>query len=210
VRVPATGPVSRRSLCTGGVVVLSSAWVAPSGSAVEPRAPRPAVWVVGDSVTVYAEGALRSRLASTVAGSVEVDAEIGRNIALLDDLVRQRLARTSPPRTMVLALGTNPAAGWTLSDYRRVVDSIPDSITVVLVTVFRSPGTVPGSVLRRMDDYSRWMRSIARSRDNVRLAPWRGRVSGHDTRYLLDGVHPNRRGARLFADLVAEAVAQGR
>jgi hypothetical protein len=109
---------------------------------------------------------------------------------------------------MVLALGTNPDAGWTLTDYRRVVDSIPDSVTVVLVTVFRSRGTASASVLGRMDDYSRWMRSIASQRDNVCVAPWRGRVTGHANRFLVDGVHPNQRGAAVFADVVADAVAQ--
>lgn len=197
-----------RSACAGALLLLASTLVPSSASALEPRAPRPAVWVVGDSVTVYAAGALRSRLSSTVDGLIEIDAEIGRNVDLLDDLVRQRLARTDRPRTMVLALGTNPDAGWTVSDYRRVVDSIPDSTTVVLVTVFRRSGTVPASVQRQMDDYSRWMRSIARARDNVCLAPWRGRVSGTGDRYLLDGVHPNQRGSRVFADVVAEAVAQ--
>jgi lysophospholipase L1-like esterase len=197
-----------RSACAGALLLLASTLVPSSASALEPRAPRPAVWVVGDSVTVYAAGALRSRLSSTVEGRIEIDAEIGRNVDLLDDLVRQQLARTDRPRAMVLALGTNPDAGWTLSDYRRVVDSIPDSITVVLVTVFRSRGTVPASVLHQLDDYSRWMRSIARTRDNVCVAPWRGRVSGRGEHYLLDGVHPNRRGSRLLADVVAEAVAQ--
>lgn len=199
-----------RSACAGAMLLLASTLVPSSASAVEAREPRPAVWVVGDSVTVYAADALRSRLAATMAGRIEVDAEIGRSVDLLDDLVRQQLARTGRPRTMVLALGTNSEVGWTLSDFRRVVDSIPDSITVVFVTVFRSRGTVPASVLRQLADYSRWMRSIARTRDNVCLARWRGRVSGRGARYLLDGVHPNQRGARVFADVVTKAVARCR
>jgi len=177
-------------------------------SAGEAAPARPAVWVVGDSVTVYAADALRSRLASTLEGRVEIDAEIGRNVVVLDDLVRQRLAGADLPRTMVLALGTNPAAGWTQRDYRRVLDRIPDSVAVVLVTVFRTRGTAAGAVVEQMGDYSRWMRALAASHDNVCLAPWRARVRAQPGRYLLDGVHPNVRGDGLFADVVSDAVGR--
>lgn len=197
-----------RCACAGAVLLLASTLLPSSASAVEARAPRPAVWVVGDSVTVYSEDALRSRLAATVRGRIEIDAEIGRNVQRLDDLVRRQLSRTNRPRTLVLALGTNAHPDWTSRDFRRVLDSIPDSITVVLVTVYRSRGTVSASVVRQLDDYSRWMRSLAAARDNVCLAPWRGRVRTHPGRYLLDGVHPNQRGAAVFADVVADAVAQ--
>lgn len=190
-----------------GLLLLAATLAPSSASAREQEPARAAVWVVGDSVTAYAEGALRSRLETTVQGRVEIDAEIGRNVVTLDDLVSQQLARTGRPRTMVLALGTNPDPDWTLKDYRRVLDSIPDSITVVVVTVFRSRGTVAASTLRQMENYSRWLRSLAASQpDNVCVAPWRGRVTGHDDLYLLDGVHPNQRGARVFADTVTQAV----
>ena len=189
-------------------LLLPVTLIPSSAPAVASTPARAAVWVVGDSVTVYAEDALRSRLATAVEGRVSIDAEVGRNVVLLDDLVRRQLARTGSPRTMVLALGTNPDADWTRHDYRRVVDSIPDSVTVVLVTVFRSDGTASAAVVEEMRDYSRWMRILAASRDNVCLAPWRARVRAHPGRYLLDGVHPNQRGARVLADLVADAVAQ--
>jgi len=200
--------MTTRRACAAALLLLATALAPAPASARETKTVRPAIWVVGDSVTVYSEDALRSRLEASADGRVEIDAEIGRNVVTLDDLVHQQVARTGRPRTMVLALGTNPDERWTLTDYRRVVDSIPDSVTVVLVTVFRSRGTVPASVLRQMDDYSRWMRSLAADRDNVCVAPWRGRVRGHADRYLLDGVHPNQRGAAVFADAVADAVLQ--
>jgi hypothetical protein len=197
-----------RGACAGGLLLLATTLVPSSASALELKAQRPAVWAVGDSVTVYSADALRSRLSATLDGPIRIDAEIGRNVDQLDDLVRQQLARGRRPKTMVLALGTNPDPGWTLVDYRRVVDAIPDSVTVVLVTVFRSRGTASAPVLQQMNDYSRWMRRIARSRDNVCLAPWRSRVRAHPGRYLRDGVHPNDRGARAFADVIAGATAQ--
>jgi hypothetical protein len=196
-----------RRAWAGALLLVAAAVVPTSASAREARIVRPAVWVVGDSVTVFSQDALRSRLETSMEGRVEIDAEMGRNVVMLDDLVTQQLARARP-RTMVLALGTNPDPSWTLKDYRRVVDSIPASITVVLVTVFRSRGSTAEAVVQQMDDYSRWMRTLAASRDNVCFARWRGRVSGRGERYLLDGVHPNQRGARVFADTVAEAVAR--
>jgi hypothetical protein len=197
-----------RCACASAVLLLATTLAPSPASAVQARPARPAVWVVGDSVTVYAADTLRSRLSAALDGRVEVDAEIGRNVVELDDLVRQQLAQSRRPGTMVLALGTNADQGWTLRDYRRVVDSIPDSTAVVLVTVFRSRGSASATVLQQMDDYSRSMRILAASRDNVCLAPWRSRVRTHDHGYLLDGVHPNQRGARVFADVVADAVAQ--
>jgi hypothetical protein len=195
-----------RRVGVAALLLLATSLVPSSASAREARTVRPAVWVVGDSVTVFSEDALRSQLETSVEGRVEIDAEMGRNVVELDDLVTQQLARTGRPRTMVLALGTNPDPSWTLKDYRRVVDSIPASITVVLVTVFRSRGTAAEAVVEQMDDYSRWMRTLAASRDNVCLAPWRARVGSHPERYLLDGVHPNERGDRVLAHVVSDAV----
>jgi hypothetical protein len=195
-----------RRVGVAALLLLATSLVPTSASAREARTVRPAVWVVGDSVTVFSEDALRSQLETSVEGRVEIDAEMGRNVVELDDLVTQQLVRTGRPRTMVLALGTNPDPSWTLKDYRRVVDSIPASTTVVLVTVFRSRGTAAEAVVEQMDDYSRWMRTLAASRDNVCLAPWRASVRTNPDRYLVDGVHPSERGDRLFADVVSDAV----
>jgi hypothetical protein len=199
--------MSRRTCVAALALLVAGLGAIPAAQAQPSADRRTAVWVVGDSVTVYSEVALRAQLASTVDGRVEVNAVSGRNVVELDDLVRSRLAQGTWPRTMVLALGTNPDPVWTRSDYRRVLDSIPDSISVVLVTVYRAPGTAPAAVLRELASYSRWMRQLAGSRANVCLAPWRARAQQHPERYTLDGVHPNDRGADVFADLVTAAVA---
>jgi len=197
----------RACLAAAGSLLLAGLVPSPAFGTAQPRAGhRPAVWVVGDSVTVFSEGPVRSALRAAADGQVEIDAESGRNVLLLDDLVRQQLVRDRLPRTMVLALGTNPDPSWTRNDFRRVVDSIPDSVSVVLVTVYRAPGTAPAWVLRSMADYSRWMQELAAGRDDVCLAPWRARVKPRAERLTLDGVHPNSRGADVFARVVAEAV----
>ena len=194
-----------------GAAALTLVLAGPlSAAPAEARRPsaRPAVWMVGDSVTAYAEGALSSRLAESVDGRVEIDAENGRNVQVLDDMVRDELARARRPRTMVLALGTNPAADWGRRDFRRVVDSIPHTISVVLVTVFRTDVYASRAMRRRLADYSRWMRHLAATAENVCVAPWRGTVRGHTDEYLFDGVHPNEVGIEVLADLVADAVVR--
>lgn len=195
-----------RSWTAALLLVAVSGWATPA-EAQESKG-GPAVWMVGDSVTAYAEAALSYRLAESVDGRVEIDAESGRNVVVLDDMVRDELDRARRPRTMVLALGANPADDWTRRDYREVVDSIPSSISVVLVTVFRTYEAAPGTIRQQMADYSRWMRAIAATRDNVCIAPWRGTVRGHADEYLIDGVHPNQVGADVMAGLVADAVVQ--
>lgn len=204
-RARAARDVRARSAAAALVLILAAPTPA-TAEAPQRSGSRPDVWMVGDSVTAYAETALRSRLAETVDGRVEIDAEIGRNVVVLDDLVRDELSRARRPRTMVLALGANPADSWHRRDFRRVVDSIPRTISVVLVTVFRNHNYASPAIRRQMADYSRWMRSIAATRSNVCVAPWRGTVRGHAAEYLLDGAHPNERGAAVLADLVADTV----
>lgn len=165
------------------------------------------MWMVGDSVTVYSEAALSSRLAEAVDGRVEIDAENGRNVVVLDDMVQDELARARP-RTMVLALGANPASEWRRRDLRQVVDSIPAGIAIVLVTVYRHDAYGTRAVRQLLADYSHWMRAIADRRDNVCIAPWRGTVRQHATEYLIDGAHPNETGAAVLAGLVTDAVVE--
>lgn len=183
--------------------LLTPATAHASGS----RAPSRLAWVVGDSLTVLGRSALQRRLEPLVS-EVEIDAVGGRPVAELDDLVKARLARGARPDVMVLALGTNPSAGWGRDDYARVVDRIPAGVAVVLVTVYRGEESSLPATVRSMDRYSRAMRALAGERANVRTAPWRSAASQHPGRLLVDGVHQTVRGTRVWAELVADAVGR--
>lgn len=205
----AESPLGRRSalalVAAPAMTVLTSATTdaAPTSASASGR-PRLA-WVVGDSIAVLGRAALRQRLASSV-GEVEINAVSGRRVARLDALVKKRLARGDRPDVMVLALGTNPSPGWHRDDYERVVDTIPDGVAVVLVTLYRSDTSELPAVVPTMQHYSRAMRSVACARANVCTAPWRAAASRRPGPLLLDGVHPTSRGSRVWARLIGDAV----
>jgi len=165
------------------------------------------VWVVGDSITAGSKARLRDRLRRSVRRAVYIDGVGGRNVSTLDELVTQRVRRGATD-VMVLALGTNSDPSWTRSDYLRAVDAIPESTAVILVSVYksRSAATATAAVLRRMANYSRWMREIASARSNVCLADWRKAASREPRRLLADGVHPSAAGKAVWVRLVGNAV----
>jgi lysophospholipase L1-like esterase len=165
------------------------------------------VWVVGDSITARSRARLRDRLRRSVARAVYIDGVGGRNVSTLDELVSQRIRRGATD-AMVLALGTNSSRSWSKADYLRAVDAIPESTAVVLVTVYKShsAATATPAVLRRMADYSRWMREIASARSNVCVADWRKAASREPRRLLEDGVHPSAAGKAVWVSLVGRAV----
>lgn len=188
------------------LVVAAVLGAPPSVSATEASRSRPrTAWVVGDSITYLGTTTLRTRLRQNISGSIRIDGVPGRSVADLDNLVAAELRSGTAPDVMVLALGTNPSPTWRRVDYERVVDSIPDTTAVVLVTVYRTRASMGTVVARRMGAYSKWMREIAASRSNVCIAKWRAAVEPTPGRLLFDGVHPNEEGQRVWAGLLAAA-----
>ncbi|HET6940454.1 MAG TPA: SGNH/GDSL hydrolase family protein [Nocardioides sp.] len=188
-------------------VVIGAMGASPPGSASERFDTGPSTaWVVGDSITYQGEETLRQELRADVSGSISIDGVPGRSVADLDDLVASELTTEADPDVMVLALGSNPSPVWRRGDYRSVVESIPDTTVVVLVTVYRTDVSEGPVVARRMAAYSRWMREIAAGRSNVCLAKWRAAVKPDPQRLLFDGVHPNDQGQQVWAGLIRSAV----
>lgn len=164
------------------------------------------VYVVGDSIAAGARFELWRRHPDWV-----VDARPGRPVERLPRLVDRIVGANPSPRVVVLALGTNASAGWDRSDYAAAVDAFPPSTWVHLVTPYRDPRLWGRD--RRWDQWAEhtgvhaaWMREVADSRPHVAVIRWR-RMVQHRPLLLHDGTHPNRRGKRRWADLVAGTVA---
>lgn len=185
------------------LAALASLGGTPSAQAAEAGG----TWMVGDSITVLGTPALRYHRPDW-----EINAARGRPVGDLKALVRQRfsllerLARGTPA-TLVIALGTNATLGWTADDYREAVRMVPARTTVVFVTTYRDGQAyaLEGRYSQRPElqtHYSAWMRQVAGERPRTCLVEWRRKVMAHPE-LLRDGTHPNARGQRVWAAMVA-------
>jgi lysophospholipase L1-like esterase len=164
--------------------------------APDPRPPRDAnVLVVGDSLVARMPGL--------------GDINLGVNGETVDD-VRDRIPTLAAarPRRIVLLAGANDllrgsSVADTASDYRRLLDAIPDTVEVVILSVPPMDDTRQ----RRIPDPETLAHLNARL---ARLAPrfvdLTQRLAGADgriePRFTSDGIHLNDAGYAAIADLV--------
>lgn len=151
---------------------------------------RPSVWMVGDSLGVSTEPALRKH-----GVSWEITAIAGRNVSTMPYYVDERKTNPSPVSTAILSLGTNAVPGWTKANFRAQADRFNK---VMMVTTYRDPVKWPNTVDYRRRaiiqyHYSAWMREIDSERPNTCVADWRKYIEDrYRVRYQLlasDGVH---------------------
>lgn len=158
---------------------------------------RPTTFMVGDSITYRAwAGPLKTK-----APSWEVTAIGGRKVSTLPFYVSDRLANPSRVKVAVIALGTNPATGWTKADYQAQVDRFPSTTRVVFVTPYRGPKWAGASTV---GTYAKWMNEIDAARPNVCMARWRAWAVAHP-RAISDGIHPTGTAQQVWVKLVTDA-----
>lgn len=158
-------------------------------------------YMVGDSMTARSAKQIR-----VLRPDWDVDGVGGRQAARLVPLVRDHVNRAAGPSSeVVIALGSNEM-GASAATYRRAVDLLPASTTVVLVTVYRDPRVFGQDRDDRLARISRWMRVLAERRSNVCVADWRAAALRFGDLVISDGVHPNALGKRVFAALVVAAM----
>lgn len=206
--VPALASAPTGSL---GPSDASGAYVDPDGALlVDSASYRPPVFVVGDSMTWRSYYVLRS---SGVPW--EVSAFPGREVAMLPELLRDRLANPSPLSTVVVELGTNASAGWTEGSLRAAVALLPASTRVVLVTPYRGLRYVAANgygykdLRKNSAAYATWYRRLAAARPRACVAEWRPVAAAHHE-LMVDGIHPTFRGKKVLVSLVERAVARCR
>lgn len=154
------------------------------------------VTIIGDSITVGATAALKSKF--TYLTDDQIDAKVSRRWDQGLDV-----ARSMPLNDIVVfALGTNnPAPAVNQNDIDELLSIVGDR-TVVLVTNF---GT--------HSDYSAnndLFRNLAKENSNIIVADWEAEVSKDPSRYIAANdttqVHPNAEGQDLFAQVIYDAV----
>ena len=166
-----------------------------------PSAPRGTL-LLGDSVAWRAADEL-----ADLRPGWTLDAVPGRVVYALGRRLDHYLAQHRPPAVVVVALGTNPGAGWVLGDYLEAVETLPDSTRVVWVTPYRSSERRPGNppwLVQEVRRVSEAMSRAAQIRPGSCLVDWGADARSRDL--LLDGVHPTRAAEGTWARLVSRGV----
>jgi lysophospholipase L1-like esterase len=180
----------------------------------EPSAEPPAkVIIVGDSITVGSFDAIERELAAAGVPDVQIDAAVGRRIAIGDGeaqplngvaAVEGLLASGASADTWVIALGTNDVGQYDeTGEYlttAQLLALIPASARLVWVDT-----CLPGRQ-EQSDRFNATMSAQVAERDDAEVAAWSD-VCTADGLLLDDQVHPTNAGEDAFAVLIREAVA---
>jgi lysophospholipase L1-like esterase len=197
-------------LAVAGVLSLSAC--SDDGAGPGSGQPPASVWVLGDSITVLSDTAIRTELAAAGVVAQGIDAESGRRIAVGDDTplngiaAMQRLIDQGiTADTWVIALGTNDAGQYASGEEEQAVMAqllalIPAESEVVWVDT-----CLPG----REDQTDRINDSIAAvldDREGASIAKWSD-VCTDEGVLVADLVHPTPAGQQLFAELILDAIS---
>ncbi len=159
------------------------------------------VLIIGDSITVRSESALKSLMPN-----VSINAEVGRHFNTGLDILKNT-PQSGLRNILVFALGTN-ANGTNETNARAVIDYVGSSRQVIFVTNY-SLGA---------HDYTQnnaLFKSLANEYNNVIVADWSAAVSGNPNEYIANeggsmDVHPTiPAGTELFAKTIYNTITNG-
>ena len=167
------------------------------------------VAMVGDSITLGSEPALRQAFGELRVDLIAIDAENGRRMTI-DGAVNSGLeavddvAADGPPDLWVVALGTNDVGHYDGPDeYRAAIDDVlaalPADVPLVWVGVYLEADA------ERSEAFNETLREVLDERGNATIVDWA--TTADDGDVLADGVHPDDNGTTLFALLVAGGVS---
>ena len=185
----------------GNIVTLGATVTTTiTGLAGEPVDPRPAtvvapphVLVIGDSVAVGATPALQRAL----DGDVTIDAAVGRQFAVLGDVIRFYTERDRLPANLVIHLGSNgPVSDKVLDD---ALGALAPGTRAFVVNV-RVPKPWSGSSNAAIE------RAVTRWPDTARLVDWNAASRAHGDWFAADGVHLTVAGGDAYAALIKAAI----
>ncbi len=164
---------------------------APSPSPL-PR-PSPAITAIGDSVML---GAGRTLVATL--GGVEVDAEVGRQVTTMIDILQARRASGQLGEVVIIQGGDNGTfSGRQFDEIMKALDGVR-KVVFVNVKVPRQWEGPNNAVLR--EGVERHPHAI--------LVDWHGASRDRPEFFWEDGIHLRPEGAEVYASLIAAAVAE--
>jgi len=131
-------------------------------------------------------------------GSVLVDAEESRNMAVADDLIAQYDAEGKLGEYVVVALGTN-TQNFTVDATYWMMGEFPAGHKLILVTPFG---------LDYMETTAQFFRDLARDHDYITVADWNLAIRDHVDLLAPDGMHMGTDESRqIYANVIAQAIA---
>ena len=136
------------------------------------------------------------------------DAIGGSPVNSLPSRVQEMATTVGYSRNIILAMGTNPSDNWNKQNYINVVDSIPTTSNVILVTCYRGykAGGERWGGAEQVDQYSEWMNEIASTRPNVTVLKWKWHVL-RGAVVLSDGIHARPDDGEIFwANMINDGV----
>lgn len=157
----------------------------------------PTVLMVGDSLTWRGTDELAHLRPDWV-----IDGQSGRNLGQLPERLDRYEADRGVPTGLVVALGTNPARGYTAAKLRAQLARLPESTPVMVVLPYRRRGPNSVQQVRQVDRANKLLTTVVAGRPHACTADWRGLVA-KNPELLVDGTHQVRRAEARWARLVS-------
>jgi peptidoglycan/LPS O-acetylase OafA/YrhL len=188
---PPTTPVPRRPEVTPAVAVSPSAAAPAVGPPSAAPSASPPILAFGESVMLQSAKALAHDL-----GPVRVDAAVGRQIGDGITILEQREESGGLAQTVIVQLGNN--GPFYDGQFDEVMAALRDVPTVIWINV---------RVPRDWEAHNnRIIASGVARYPNARMVDWNAATEGRPDLFWDDGYHPRPAGAKLYADLVADAL----
>ncbi|MDD9205423.1 lipopolysaccharide modification acyltransferase, partial [Georgenia sp. 10Sc9-8] len=149
--------------------------------------------VFGDSIVVTSTDGLTA----TFPG-VMLDARSNRRWGDGETAVRDRLREGTVRRAVVLDFGTN--AGVEAEQVQRVLETLGPRRMVVVVNLYGGSYWVP--------EANETLAEVVAQHPNAIVADWHSAISARPELLQADRIHPDLEGAYLYAEVVADALAE--
>ena len=188
---PPITPAPRRPELTPGMATGQSMPVSPAPLPSAVPSASPPILAFGESVMLQSAKALARDL-----GPVRVDAAVGRQIGDGITLLERREETGELAQTVIVQLGNN--GPFYDGQFDEVMAALRDVPTVIWINV---------RVPREWEAHNnRIIASGVARYPNARMVDWNAATEGRPDLFWDDGYHPRPAGAKLYADLVADAL----
>jgi hypothetical protein len=148
--------------------------------------------IFGDSITVASNSALLEKFSGIKQEGII--AKVGRRWDEAIDVVKNT---TNIKDNVIFALGAN-SPNLTEADIDEAINAIGSNKNIVFVTNW--------STMNEYESNNELFFEYAKKHSNIVIADWKKEMKGNSDKYFYDWIHPNSEGAKIFADILYEAV----